>query len=221
VLFLLIGIAVLFLTKVYVIALLLPAIIAWPLSKQFSGIKAVYIFSGIYLAYFVIAFNLYHLFPDYNLAVILYWKQWNFYGYAISMHSNSLIPIPLLDFSALTVIKNSPVGFVNTLLRPSLFDISTNPLQLLAIAENTALLFLLLFPVVFYRKSNRAGSNSMFLISAFFVTTLFILIGLITPVLGAIVRYKIPGLPFLGLIIVYLTDFEKVKTRIPVLGKYL
>ena len=42
---------------------------------------------------------------------------------------------------------------------------------------------------------------------------LFILIGLTTPVIGAIVRYKIPALPFF-LMFVFLTfDMEKIKTK--------
>ncbi|MBL0102990.1 MAG: hypothetical protein IPP51_04100 [Bacteroidetes bacterium] len=219
--FLLIGIAVLFLTKVYVIALLVPALFAWYLSNKLESIKPIYIFLASYLIYFVVAFNVYHIFPEYHLAAILYWKQWNFYGYALLMHSNSLIQIPLLDFNAITVIKYSPNAFANTLLRPSLLDISGNPLQLLAIAENTLILLLLSLPIFFYRKQNKASQNSLFLTACFLTITLFILIGLITPVLGAIVRYKIPGLPFLGFVLLYLTDILKLKKRIPILDKYL
>jgi hypothetical protein len=46
---------------------------------------------------------------------------------------------------------------------------------------------------------------------------MFILTGLITPVMGAIVRYKVPALPFLMILLVMLIDKEKLIKKIPFL----
>jgi hypothetical protein len=48
----------------------------------------------------------------------------------------------------------------------------------------------------------------------FFTLTLGALIGWVTPVLGAIVRYKIPLLPFLLIIPIYYMDTEKLPQQL-------
>ena len=44
----------------------------------------------------------------------------------------------------------------------------------------------------------------------FFVLSLALLIGSVTPVLGAVVRYKAPMLPFLVFALFQLIDFDKI-----------
>lgn len=46
---------------------------------------------------------------------------------------------------------------------------------------------------------------------------MFILTGLITPVMGAIVRYKVPALPFLMILLIQLIDKEKMIQKFPFL----
>ncbi len=44
-----------------------------------------------------------------------------------------------------------------------------------------------------------------------FITILFVLIGLTTPVLGALVRYKVPALPFVGIVILAAASNERLQ----------
>ena len=53
------------------------------------------------------------------------------------------------------------------------------------------------------------------------VLLLFTLIGLITPIMGAIVRYKVPGLPFLLIFLLLLLDKEKLAGKFPFFRKIL
>ncbi|QQR94329.1 MAG: hypothetical protein IPJ93_10715 [Bacteroidota bacterium] len=53
----------------------------------------------------------------------------------------------------------------------------------------------------------------LFWVAVFYTLSLFELIGLVTPVMGAIVRYKIQALPFLFFLLIYLTDIEKLGSR--------
>jgi hypothetical protein len=53
------------------------------------------------------------------------------------------------------------------------------------------------------------------------VLLLFVLIGLTTPILGAMVRYKIPGLPFLLIVFLLMLDKEKLLNKFPGLKKII
>ena len=56
--------------------------------------------------------------------------------------------------------------------------------------------------------------NPIIAFSLFFTVTLGALIGWVTPILGAIVRYKIPLMPFLILIPTYYIDSDKLPQQI-------
>jgi hypothetical protein len=45
------------------------------------------------------------------------------------------------------------------------------------------------------------------------------MIGLVTPILGAIVRYKLPLMPFILMIIFTFTDIEKLIQKFPFIKK--
>lgn len=119
----------------------------------------------------------------------------------------SRIDIPLLDGTVLSMICNAPRAFLNTLLRPSVFEASGFTM-LMAAAENILLLVLMLVGLSMVKKSNFGKVEVWTLLS--FVVILYVLVGLTTPVLGALVRYKIPALPFIGIIIMLLADEKKL-----------
>ena len=204
ILLLLLSIGLLSVIKFYILILILPGIIGWLLSKKFAPKKSLSLIAILYILFFTIAFNFHYLAPEYDLSAILYWKQFNFYGYANAVESKSLIEIPRLGLTPWSIIKNVPSAFFTTLVRPFLTDIHQNPLILLAAIENLLILCFLAFMVFTFKKPDESN-RGFFWVSIFFIITLFALIGLTTPVLGAIVRYKIPALPFLGFIILSLT----------------
>ena len=48
-----------------------------------------------------------------------------------------------------------------------------------------------------------------------FAALVFVVVGWTTPVLGAIVRYKVPGVLVLTIVFVLLVDYYKIKKRLP------
>ena len=134
-------------------------------------------------------------------------KQHDFVNYINSMNSvGSQIEIPQLEPNIKSILINSPSAFLRTLFRPSVFEI-TNIMSLMAAFENLIIVLLITLTVIFFSKKNLL--NPWLWFSIIFTIILFTLSGLSTPVLGALVRYKAPALPFLGIILIYLFDFEK------------
>ncbi|HNS13084.1 MAG TPA: hypothetical protein PKM97_10775 [Bacteroidia bacterium] len=197
-------------TKLYILIIIIPGLVAWYWARNQAGTKAVLKFSVCYLLYFIIAFNIHHIVPKYNVTDIIYWKQHNFHTLAEITDAKSIFDIPKLEYGILSIIKNSPVAFFNTLIRPLPTDIHGNKLIMAASIENIFILLFILTTILFRKKSIQA-LKPIYIFSLFFIVILFVITGLITPILGALVRYKVPALPFLMFILINLIDPEKIK----------
>ncbi len=202
---------VLMLTKVYVIALILPGLFAWWFTRNSSRNKIIITFLAIYLLYFSVGFNTYHLNSDYNLAALIFYKQKNFFDLG-TIQKASMISIPLLECSAESVIKNSPLAFLTTLFRPFITDVHGNPMILLSALENIFII-ILIFLCLCSLNIRQRKMDPFILFCMIFIILLFTLIGLISPVLGAIVRYRIVALPCLTFILVFYSDRKKLMKR--------
>jgi hypothetical protein len=132
--------------------------------------------------------------------------------------AGSRIAIDPLQPTVKSFLESSPAAFINTLVRP-LPGESKKPMILFPMLENIFVLFLCIFCLFFFRlnRSNIAA----FLFCIFFVAALYTLTGLTTPVTGAIVRYRVPALPFLLIAFLLLADGYKMKTALPFLKKIL
>lgn len=98
------------------------------------------------------------------------------------------------------LLLNIPEALINSLFRPFWFDpggIYTIP----AIIEINLIWILLILSLIFRRKIN-VTEQGLVLASVVFIVLLGLLIGWVTPVLGAIVRYRIPILAAVYLLIV-------------------
>ena len=76
--------------------------------------------------------------------------------------------------------------------------------------ENFSILVLIVLVVLFFKKPTRAQLPYLYF-GIYFSVLLSILIGWTVPVLGAIVRYKIPCLPFAFSSLLLCIDFPKIK----------
>ena len=111
----------------------------------------------------------------------------------------SLITMQKIEPTAISVLKNIPQAFYNVFFRPSLLDYK-KPVYLLDIFQNLFLI-LLLISAAFRRQKLDNKEYPFFWLTISFVFLLFVLIGLTVPVLGAIVRYKIPAFVFLFILL--------------------
>lgn len=126
--------------------------------------------------------------------------------FSATVPAKSTIHIPLLTASPWSFIKNSPTAFVNVFARPSVFE-SADPFTLIAAVENETVLLLLIIALMFINRS--AFNEPALWFCLFLVTGFYVMIGWVTPTLGAIVRYKAVVFPFLMIALVLLFDHTK------------
>lgn len=131
--------------------------------------------------------------------------------------SGSYLPIPEIQPTTFSLIKNAPIALANGLFRPYPTEVD-NATTLLAFLENIFILFLLILCCFFYKKSTAIKPEVTHLFIAFSVM-LIILVGLTTPVSGAIVRYRMPAFLFIAILAVIHIDFERIANRFSFLKK--
>lgn len=105
--------------------------------------------------------------------------------------SNSYITLQPLDNSPLQLIKNIPEALTNATFRPYFWD-KGGVLKWVNILESLALFVFL--SVAMWKKIERTLSDKQTITTLlWFSILLLLLIGFTTPVIGAIVRYRIPA----------------------------
>ena len=175
-------------------------------NAQFVKLITVYLIYG-----FVVLFAAEFLFGK-RIPKLLLDKQSEFFHVADRDHANSLITIPKLANSYSSIIANAPNAIKNVVFRPTILEVK-NPLMLLAALENLIITIALIVSLYFLVKSKFNLNSYWVLLAFFFCMTIFVLTGLVTPILGAIVRYKVAALPFfLFVMINYLPEITLGKT---------
>lgn len=176
-------------------------------------------FSAITTIYFVVLINMDLILPHFGLMDLIAKKQFEFLELNKMYKPGSEIAIGTLYPSVKSLILNAPEAYYHSFFRPFFFE-STSPLILLAGLENLFLLIVFAVALLGYRKSDMRFSPILYL-SVFYVLLLFLLIGLVVPVMGAMVRYKAQALPFLVFILVMAFDYKMLIIRFPFLEKIL
>lgn len=190
----------LFLIKPYIIFMMIPGVTAWLLFKYFPKQRFVVILST-YAVYAVMMIFSAEVILGQKIPDLLTSKQNEFYFVAERDHANSVIDIPRLDGQYLTLIKSAPQAFINVLFRPSILEIK-NPLMLFAAGENFFLILFIAFAVMMAVKNKFLDVPDLFYVALFFSSAIFVLTGLVTPILGAVVRYKVPAYPFFLFVVI-------------------
>ncbi len=130
--------------------------------------------------------------------------------------AGSMIDIPLVYPSYPSLLRNSPVALLNSAFRPHLLE-AKNPLMILSAIESICIMAFLIVCLLFFSK--KFSQNHLVYFCLTVTALLFILIGLTTPVLGSIVRYKVPVLPFFLIAFLFIPDKEKLAAKLPFLRK--
>ena len=196
----------LFILKVYVLLAFLPIMVWWSIKKIISN--WLISLSISFAVFFAIVDLTPRVFPDFNPLHILVQKQHDFVNLAEAFQAKSKIVIPRMEETYISVLSSAPLGLLNTMWRPFPADVNSF-LVLLPFMENLLLLFCIIGALYSRNRLDKKQLDFM-VASLFFVFSLFIIIGVSTPVIGAIVRYKIPGLPFVFIIPLLFIDSKKV-----------
>jgi hypothetical protein len=148
--------------------------------------------------------------PDHNYEVLLDYGK-----------TGSTIETPRIEPNFWSILKASPIALLNAMFRPFPWNIRS-PFMLLSGVENLIVLLLLILCVL--RFQGGTFLNPIFWVAISFSFCILILTGLVTPVVGAIVRYKVPALPFLVCALISLIDTVSIEQflpeRIPFLKRY-
>jgi len=212
--FLIISAGFLFMIKFYVFACLIPSLFSYFVIKKnfYNPIKSCLYISLIILILIVLTstFN-----SDYSPLLLLSKKQNDFILLAEFYRSGSYFRLPVIDNSIVNFILALPSGIFNGLFRPLPNDINKT-IHLLPFVENIILYSTVLFMLVKFNLSLKKISiktKQIIFPCLLFTLYLYTLTGLSTPVVGALVRYKIPGLLFLIISLNIIYDASKLRNR--------
>lgn len=184
-------------TKFYVLGALLPGVVVWlTFRDRPTRFGCLYVLIA-YGLFFLIGFNLYRIDNTYNLSDLLYYKQLSFLNLAKDTQAGSVVNIPEILPNCWSILSQAPVAILQSLIRPSMGAWNMSSLVKISILENTLFLISIAFLMIANRKQLFFPRDPFSLLCLFFSMVLLALMGLTTPVLGALVRYKIVVLPFL------------------------
>jgi len=189
----LIGLTGLLLVKNYILLCLLPSLvflISLSVFRHWRAWQAAILSLLICLVSFFVLSSI----PQIGLLDKLVSKQVNFIRLGIMSDSGSYFEIPKLSPDIWSFLSSSPEAFMNTSIRPFLWNVSSI-LELFSSIEALVISLIFLLTMIFANHRKMWNSDIM-IFSLLFFLSLFILIGWVTPVAGAIVRYKIPALIF-------------------------
>jgi len=133
--------------------------------------------------------------------------------------ANSIIQTNKLEPTLYSFLVNSPQAFVNTFLRPFIWELKS-PLMLLSGLETLLIILTLILSLCFI-KTLKIIKWEYVLFCISFVLIQFLIIGETTPIIGAIARYKTTALPFLAIALLFIIDKEKMLKKMPFLKKIL
>lgn len=202
--FMLLGVGFLLCTKFVVLVAVLPAGCAYWLAKRLSTVRSVaFVYSLVYLFLLAVAFLLPAISTSYDWPKIVASKQANAIKEATYFKAGSAIALSPIEPSALGVFSAVPQSIFTVLFRPFVWE-AKSVLMLVNAIENILLLLLLLFCVWRWRKPTVAMVNVVFFLLVAAVVY-FAVVGIVTPVLGNLVRYKTHLLPFVIAAIVLLS----------------
>lgn len=210
---LLFCLAVLSFTKVYILIALAPSLIMLIVLKKVGKKKLFFKFLGIHLLLFILSVNVYRINPKWDVLKVLSYKQWSFKLIANQEAAGSLIQTNKLKPTTISFLNNAPEAVVNTLFRPYFFEAKTL-FMFVSGLENLVLIIVALLCLVFFKKPDEKALPLLYT-SLFFVFSLALIIGIVNPVLGSIVRFRIPLLPFYAISFIFLLDKEKLLKRLP------
>ena len=213
ILFILIGLIILLKTKLYIFCCIVPSVVLLSLCLFFK--KKASIISLIALPIILVIISFLHFFEsNYDIINIISLKQQDFTNLATYNRAGSYFELPTINNHFFNFITSLPLGFINGLFRPFPFDIN-KLIHFLPFIENILIYGALTYALYIKAKSQiQLHKNAVVLIfsAISFIILLYTLIGLTTPVIGAMVRYKIPATLFL-IFIIYILFTHNEKTQ--------
>jgi hypothetical protein len=205
-------VVLLFFLKFYVLLSMVPGLVAYTLCHRRPRM-ALATFLLVHLLFMVAAANSERLIPGFDMLSTLMWKQRDFIGLAQTMNSGSYIAPTPLEPTFTSFLAQAPHALYTTFLGP-LVTWRSGAMGLVGALENLIIVGLLGWLALGMRP--RQGESRAFVLYALsFCLLLGLVIGWTTPVMGAVVRYRVPLLPFLFYAALMATDTDRLFRRCP------
>lgn len=208
---LVLSILLLFYLKFYVLMSLIPALLLYAWSRgrpQQIAWKALLIY-GISIA---VAINFHKFVAGFDVLGLIAMKQRDFIGLAQGTGSGSFVMPPILAPHFWSFLSNAPYALYITLIGPMLNF--TGMLGTASAMEN-ALFISVLIVLFLYARPWISIERPLVLSLIAYVVLLALVIGWTTPVMGAIVRYRTPLLPFLLIAALLMFDHQRFISQWP------
>lgn len=197
------GLAVIFLLRNFVLITLVPALIAlWLASKNSNYVART--FAITYLLFTVLFFSLHHLGKTADLPKYVSERQIAFNR--ISREAGSAINVNLLFPTFRSFFNNAPQALNHSLMRPYINEKHTFSYLFVSVE---ILLYELLFLLYFFTGTKRSKADAFVYFGVFFALSMMMIIGYTIPVLGAIVRYRSIYIPFLIIPMICAIEWHK------------
>jgi hypothetical protein len=199
------GILFLGLVRFYLMAVILPVLVAYYMVKLLSPARPVAIYFSIFFLTFICLGVVHWLVPEFSALGEAATKQSSF----IINQGETTFQIPKIGNSYWQLLFNIPYTILNPLIRPIPMDCQII-LCYIASAETYLLLIGIIILLTRFRLS-RLFNNNEALFCLFFGFLILVVIGLIVNNAGAIVRYRSIALPFLLIGLFLSSTFYKEK----------
>ena len=212
VLSLLFGLLILMITKYFLLICLLPALSAYYLFiNRKSATQVIFKYTGVIVLTLVLLQVIAPISPKINFARTIEKKQSFAIHEAQYMKAGSYSAVPVVDSTIVSVASKLPIGLWDSMMKPYLWQ-SRNPVMLMSAAENIALIILFILALV-YRDHKKTYDYNLLLFICVSVGIYFSIIGIMTPVLGNLVRYKVALMPLLIFLLWYVVDGKRLPFR--------
>ncbi len=201
-------IVLLFFLKFYVLLSLLPAFTAYVWCVRTGGAKPLLKFVATYAVFIALGLNSDLFYRDFRILEVLWVKQRDFIGMATAANSGSLVDVAELEPNVWSFLQAAPHALYMTFLAP-LTAWGNGALGMMSALENIGLLVLVCMAVRWRRVWNEVDKPLLCFCLGYCIL-LALVIGWTTPVIGALVRYRVPLLPFLLLACLCFADPKRI-----------
>ena len=203
-----ISAAIIITIKPYIMIALLPASVVWASYSYITNIKSKFLRTVVSPLLIIVGLGggalilslLSSKFQDYSSADKIMSKAKSTHDDLVrgDQYGNNYYDIGTVDNSASGMLKKAPMALIAGLFRPFLWD-ARNPVMLVSGLENFYILMLflyILFRVGPFKMIKFIGGEPLLFFSFVFAMVFAFAVGLTTANYGALVRYRIPELPF-------------------------
>jgi hypothetical protein len=180
------GLAGLVVFRSPVLMILLPGLLAWFITEK-TGRHAAAVFLTVYAVSIVLFFFSATLSPGANMLTYVVHRQQEF----LQLKGNTVYHLNTLQPTAKSFIQTLPQAFVNTFLRPTLWD-AKGALQWFEAISTMVIWLLMMLALLGPARQNPPWARSPLIwLCIYFGVFLYLFIGYTVPFPGAIARYKV------------------------------